>query len=161
MSSLENWIIKSLLQQIEAAGNTGEATLLSKICAKDPIAFGEKGTETWRKIQVLWSNLKQRSVPQYVKYFDKLCISPGAGTAREIWLSNQRKQSLRCQKKKKKTKKTKEVHKEAAAAQARLTLATPTKSSVLPGKVEESTPFYSEASVDLLSSNLQNAFVSP
>ena len=85
---------KAFLQIIEKRNKDRDDILLKDICDCNTELFGERGSETRRDLQQYWKNCKRRNTYSYIALLDRLKITPGKSTTRQ--LQDERKATITC-----------------------------------------------------------------
>jgi hypothetical protein len=82
--SLDTWIEKALLEQIELSGKIRSKISLIDLCNKAEHIFGLPASKRRRLVQIRFDNLKRKSIQKWAAYLDRLEIAHGTATVREL-----------------------------------------------------------------------------
>ena len=80
-SSIPDYILKLLLQELEAQNCSREDINLDAILNANEGCFGRRGSKRRRALQYQFSSLKKKSIQQYVAFLNRHSISLGLATA--------------------------------------------------------------------------------
>jgi hypothetical protein len=81
---MDSVLIKELLQDIERSNQLRKRFDLSRCCREKAHIYGDAGSLVRRSIQKKFNYIKNRQVPDYIKYLDKFEVAPGEGILREL-----------------------------------------------------------------------------
>jgi hypothetical protein len=82
---MEVWKVKQLCDDIEkTCRSRDEINLVVSLCNQHPNLYGEKAYDKRRAVQKKFDLLKRKTIEQYAQFLDKLEVSHGAATLREL-----------------------------------------------------------------------------
>jgi hypothetical protein len=84
MGILDDFLVKNLVQDIEASGRTRKEFNLLKLVEEKKHTYGESGSEKRRAVQKKFDLLLRKTPQAYQVFLDKLQVNSGEGLKREL-----------------------------------------------------------------------------
>jgi hypothetical protein len=79
---LEKWVIKQLIQDIEATGKTLKEVNILNICKTQKLFYGASASLQRCQVQRRFDKLGTRSIQSWADYLDELNVAYGLATTR-------------------------------------------------------------------------------